>query len=71
MATGNDFIELIQFADNEGVIGTTVSGKLLSDFNKYEEDAKMFSQDDWFYRKYCDWKHAFAIASQNGCVRFH
>ena len=38
-AKGNDFQELINFADNEGVIGPVVSKKLYEDFKNNEAEA--------------------------------
>lgn len=76
LADGDDFIELIQFADNEGVIGPAVSAKLAKDFAGYDKKAKRFGYIDekdereYFYRKFNDWRKAFETAAQNGCVVF-
>lgn len=43
-ADGTDFEELINFADNEGVIGFIVSKKLAKDFKVNEEKAKEFAE---------------------------
>lgn len=71
----DSFYELIEFADNEGVIGSVVSKKLLSDFIKNKSKAKEFSKtfeegNNWFYL-YCDWLKAFEYASENGAIDFH
>lgn len=70
------FQELIDFADNEGVIGSMVSKKLLNDFIVYKDEAKEYSKSlgengEWWFEKYCDWEKAFEFASENGCVDFH
>lgn len=68
------FQELIDFADNEGVIGSVLSQKLYDDFkNNYEEAikySKTINDGDWFIRKYEDWMEAFDYARQNGAVNF-
>ena len=86
-AYGFPFEELINFPDNEGVIGPVVSQKLYDDFVNYEKDIdhaidqwylkmnpeKEYYGDDvkWFKAKYKDWKYAFDIARKNGMVIFH
>jgi len=63
------FMEIINFSDCEGIIGTKVSQKLFKDFVEYDEKAK--EEDEYFYRIYCDFKSAFESASENGRVDFH
>jgi len=70
------FQELINFADNEGVIGYVVAKKLSKDFSDYEEEAKKYAESlgaekEWWLEKYYDWKRAFEMASDNGAVDFH
>lgn len=68
------FYELIHFSDCEGTIGPEVSKKLYYDFVKFDQKAKSYSDekiDDYFYRKYKEWKEAFRIASEGGAVSFH
>lgn len=69
------FQELIDFADNEGVIGSKLSVKLRNDFNKYYEEAIVFSntikEGEFFIDKYIKWQKAFQIAAENGAVDFH
>lgn len=71
------FQELINFADNEGVIGPVVAKKLYEDFNKYEVEAEEHSKNvensdgEWFIYKYRQWKKAMELASDNGAVDFH
>lgn len=70
------FMELVHFADNEGVIGPIVSAKLARDFAEWQERAEKFGQalrDDngYFARKYGDWRRAFEVAADGGFVKFH
>lgn len=69
---GQPFVELINFADNEGAIGPKTSAKLLADFQR-NPDLPSKVQDepfDWFDRKYREWSEAFALAADDGFVRF-
>jgi hypothetical protein len=71
------FAELINFADNEGVIGPIVSAKLAKDFADHQEQAEHYAANDltddgeWFLRKYGEWREAFETAAQGGYVDFH
>ena len=69
------FQELIDFADNEGVIGSKLSQKLYNDFYTYHEKAiefsKTFSDGDWWFKRYCEWEKAFSMAKDNGAVEFY
>lgn len=71
---GDSFEELINFADNEGVIGYVVAAKLYNDFVKFEEKAEEYSRTisdgDWWFELYKEWKKAFKFASQQGAVDF-
>lgn len=67
---GKPFVELINFADNEGSIGPKTSAKLLTDFEQYP-DLPSLVGDDYFERKYSAWRDAFALASDDGFVVFH
>jgi hypothetical protein len=75
-ANSNDFQELINFADNEGVIGPVVSKKLAKDFVENKEKAQEFSKklnadgECWF-KLYELWQKAFEIAADHGAVDFH
>ncbi|WP_175974590.1 hypothetical protein [Burkholderia sp. BCC1047] len=66
-ATSGPFWELICFSDCEGVIGSAVSAKLAQDFAQFDEQAKA---DESFYAIYSQWRAAFDMAAQNGCVQF-
>ncbi len=64
------FVELINFADNEGYIGATVAAKLAKDFAEYKE--RICGQDDtWETNLYAKWQKAFEMAADGGCVAFH
>ncbi|MCG7985085.1 MAG: hypothetical protein JAY90_20335 [Candidatus Thiodiazotropha lotti] len=62
------FMELINFSDCEGVIGTEISTKLAKDFAEYQDKAD--DQDEFFKKKYALWRSAFEMASKNGAVKF-
>ena len=64
------FSELINFADNEGVIGAAVSKKLANDFAAFQTKADAHP-DDYFKSKYAEWRKMFELASDGGCVKFH
>lgn len=68
-ATSGPFYELLNFADNEGVIGPVASAKLARDFA--EHDAKAADRGGWFYEQYRRWRHAFELAADGGAVDFH
>ncbi|WP_370225260.1 hypothetical protein [Cytobacillus sp.] len=75
-AEGDDFQELINFADNEGVIGPAVSRKLANDFNKNAERARFFAltlgeEAGYWFKLYKKWQEAFELAADNGAVDFH
>lgn len=69
------FVELINFADNEGLIGPVVSAKLAKDFQQFRDAAEKTDTDTadgkWFFEQYCKWQQAFELAADNGAVDFH
>lgn len=70
------FVELINFADNEGVIGPTVSAKLAKDFAAHEARIAALACDDLSFDpynlvKYREWRKAFEMAADGGAVEFH
>lgn len=68
------FVELINFADNEGIIGPVVSAKLAKDFAENEDRiVAMADADDDTYNieMYRQWRKAFEMAADGGCVNFH
>jgi len=72
--TSGPFIELINFADNEGVIGSAVAAKLAKDFADNQERAERFNPGDgrlWWLTQYQNWRKAFEMAPDNGAVEFH
>jgi hypothetical protein len=71
-AANGPFYELINFADNEGVIGPIVAKKLAKDFADNAERAKSFANDDtWWLEQYTKWQKAFEMAADDGAVDFH
>lgn len=63
------FIELIDFSDYDGTIGTAISQKLSKDFSEFQQKAN-WHEDEYFLTKYNEWREAFEFASENGCVVF-
>lgn len=67
------FAELIDFADNEGVIGPIVSAKLAKDFAAWEAEFERrcpADDRDWFMHFYRLWRRAFEMAADEGAVDF-
>lgn len=69
------FMELIDFADNEGVIGSATSKKLAGDFADWADRAKGFAatldeSTDYFNETYDNFREAFGIAAGGGAVQF-
>ena len=72
MGQPGDFLELIDFADNEGVIGPIVAAKLAGDFQRNAvEAAARTDWQGWFARQYALWQAAFEMAADGGAVAFH
>jgi hypothetical protein len=68
--TNGPFVELINFSDCEGTIGTVVSAKLAKDFAEYQSKAN--GMDEYFVKFYNTLREIFSIAaSNNGVVIFH
>lgn len=70
------FQELIDFADNEGVIGYVVAKKLAKDFADYEEEARVYASNwgvygNYWFNLYKEWREAFEMAADHGAVDFH
>lgn len=68
--TQGPFWELIHFSDCEGTIGPVVSAKLAKDFADFQDRADEHG-DDYFRKKYAEWRRAFETASDSGAVDFH
>jgi hypothetical protein len=62
------FMELINFADNEGTLGSEICEKLLHDFQGWNDRAK--GGGTWFYDRYVHWMKAFELGADNGAVDF-
>ena len=67
---GRPFVELIDFSDCEGTIGTTAARKLAKDFQDCQGHADKVS-DEYFQELYRQWRKAFEMAADEGCVKFH
>lgn len=63
------FLELINFSDSEGFIGTAVATKLLDDFKSFHGKAEAIGSQ--FFEQYKHWQSAMEMASNNGCISFH
>lgn len=63
------FNELLDFADNEGVIGPIVSAKLARDFAAHQVYADQ--RGGLFAERYARWRKAFETAADGGAVDFH
>lgn len=66
------FVELIHFADNEGVISAEVSAKLARDFAEHEATiAGEEPRNTDYMDRYRNWRKAFEMAADGGAVDFH
>lgn len=63
------FVELISFADLQGVIGNTAARKLADDFEWYDAQAQALGSS--FYGLYLQFKRAFEFAKDAGVVSIH
>jgi len=76
-AAKGPFLALINFADNEGVIGPATAAALAADFAHFEKKAALWAAErggrdgGWFIEVYRDWKRAFEMAADHGMVAFH
>lgn len=68
-ATSGPFWELINFADNEGVISGTVITKLANDFAEYQ--AKADAVGGWIADYYALFRQGFELATDEGAISFH
>jgi hypothetical protein len=71
---GRPFVELIDFTDCDGRIGTRLAAKLAADFRahaaKAEEFAATLEDDGDFINNYRDFTRAFELAAQQGALAF-
>ena len=63
------FYDLINFADNEGCLDWEVSNTIYSDFEKYNEKAKL-EMNEYYYSKYETWLETFKSVKNDGVVVF-
>jgi hypothetical protein len=71
---GSAFRELVEFADNEGVIGPVVARKLANDFRVNITKAVARAEggmNPWFLDQYVRWWVACMMASSEGAIDFH
>lgn len=68
-ATSGPFWELINFADNEGVIGGKVCAKLAKDFAEFQSKADAHP-DEYFREGYNSMRRAFEAAADTGAIDF-
>lgn len=66
------FVDLINFADNEGVIGPVSSARLAEQFKSERQRLvqKLSDEDEWWLKLYDKWATAFETAANTGCVEF-
>lgn len=64
------FFGLINFADNEGIIGPATAKRLAEAFAQYNDKARAYD-DGEFYTLYQYWHVAFLAAADDGLVIFH
>lgn len=71
---GRPFVELIDFTDCDGRIGTRLASKLVADFrahtDKAEDLAATLENDGHFINIYRDFTRAFELAAQQGALAF-
>lgn len=72
------FFELINFADNEGVIAGDAARRIRDAFGAWAERAEAFagemepaSMGVYWWDRYQRWRGAFDLAADAGCVAFH
>ena len=73
-AESGPFFELVNFADNEGVIGPKVAAKLAKDFAAHDGRARSMDPDGgdgYYYQLYRKWCRALDMAAENGAIDFH
>jgi hypothetical protein len=68
---GKPFVELIDFADNEGCLGPVVCAKLNTDFETHRNEfINGAGVDDYDVELYDKWAEAFAATAEGGIVGF-
>ena len=72
---GKPFVELIDFTDCDGRIGTPVAAKLLADFQAHAGKADDFAtslgeEAEYWLEVYREFTEAFRLAAQDGALMF-
>ncbi len=71
---GRPFVELINFTDCDGRIGTRLAAKLASDFHNHSAEAEEFARalggGEDFLSVYRDFTTAFELAARGGALAF-
>lgn len=73
---GQPFVELVNFTDADGRIGTRLARKLAADFRNDATTAEKYAAElegkegEYFLSVYRDFATAFELAAQDGAVRF-
>lgn len=70
IVSNSQLYEFLMFSDCEGYIGSIVSKKLANDFKDLELMAKE-ELDENDFETFKNFKNAFELASENGCVEFY
>lgn len=65
---GAPFIDLLCFADNEGILGPEACARLAADFVKADPSE---IEADWDRRQFLSWKDAVLHAAHGGAIVFH
>ena len=71
---GRPFVELINFTDCDGRIGTRLAVKLAADFRAHADEAAKYAatldEGESFLENYNDFARAFELAGQQGALAF-
>lgn len=67
------FLDLINYSDCEGVIGTGVCKNLLADFLAFDAQAQTHNSPngEYFYEVYKEFTQGLTLAADNGLLHFH
>lgn len=64
---GAPFIDLLYFADNEGILGPEACARLAADFEKADPD---LIEDAWRRKRFLSWRDAVRHAAHGGAILF-
>lgn len=70
-ANHEPFYELINFADNEGVLSPDCAKALIPDFEQHRGAFLTRNQDSYWIETYDEWLTALRLAADDGLVVFH